>query len=67
MLTLTHVEILLTVIMFSQILCFYMIYKINKRFDEQSKVLQDTLSNINHALEKSNEYLLVIAKKNGYL
>ena len=67
MLTLTHIEILLFFVLISQIFCFYFIYKLNKKFETQNDLLNEGLYKIDLSLQKSNEYLLVLAKKNGYL
>lgn len=63
MISLTHIEILLGLLIISQVISFSMMYNLTKRFNN----LEKELTNINSSIEKSNEYLLVIARKHGYL
>ena len=68
------IEILLCILALSQVINFYMILKMNNRLntiiekiDKHQQTLESLMVNIDNSMLKSNEYLYVIAKKNGYV
>ena len=67
------IEISLIVILIFQFQNFYMILKMNNRLnlliekiEQHQRSVEEVLSSIDKSLVKSNEYLLAIAKQNGY-
>jgi cell division protein FtsL len=68
------IEALLCILALSQVINFYMILKMNNRLnmiiekiDKHQHTLELLMVNIDKSMLKSNEYLYVIAKKNGYV
>lgn len=68
------IEALLCILGLSQVINFYMILKMNNRLnmiiekiDKHQQTLELLMVNIDKSMLKSNEYLYVIAKKNGYV
>lgn len=71
--TLDLIEISLIVILLFQFQNFYMILKMSNRLnlliekiEQHHRSVEEVLSSIDKSLVKSNEYLLAIAKQNGF-
>jgi fatty acid-binding protein DegV len=68
------IEALLCILALSQVINFYMILRMNNRLnmiiekiDKHQQTLELLMVNLDKSMTRSNEYLYVIAKKNGYV